>query len=73
MSALSPLAERLPRSVLEGALGVQAPAVRLHSAGIRAVVDSGMHADSARALQLYGVDAGDFRARQLHEAMVSAQ
>jgi protein-tyrosine-phosphatase len=66
----SPMAERMGQSVLDSASGAQA-AVRLHSAGLRAVVGSGMHPDSARALQRYGTDAGDFRARQLSEAMVS--
>jgi protein-tyrosine-phosphatase len=67
----SPLAEQLGRSVLEGVLGGRAATVRLHSAGTRAVEGSGMHPDSARALQRYGVDAGDFRARQLHETMTA--
>jgi low molecular weight protein-tyrosine phosphatase len=65
----SPLAERLGRSVLDGATG--ASAVRLHSAGVRAVVGSGMHPDSARALQRYGVEAADFVARRLQEHMVT--
>jgi protein-tyrosine-phosphatase len=68
----SPLAERLGQSVLDGALGARATAVRLHSAGLRAVVGSEMHPDSARALQRYGTGPGDFRARQLHESMVTA-
>ncbi len=66
----SPVAERLGRSILDGAMGPGVTAVKLHSAGVRAVVGSGMHPDSARALQRYVADVSDFRARRLRESMV---
>jgi protein-tyrosine-phosphatase len=50
---------------LDQLLGKDAGAVRLVSAGTRAVVGSEMHPDSALALRGYGVEPGDFRARQL--------
>jgi protein-tyrosine-phosphatase len=61
----SVLAERLGRAYLDQLLGKDAGAVRLVSAGTRAVVGSEMHPDSALALRGYGVEPGDFRARQL--------
>lgn len=65
----SALAERLGRAYLAELLGDDAPAIRLVSAGTRAVVDSGMHPDSALVLQGFGAEAGDFRARQFVEGM----
>ena len=65
----SALAERLGRAYLAELLGENAAAIRLVSAGIRAVVDSAMHPDSALVLQGYGAEAGDFRARQFVEGM----
>lgn len=67
----SPVAERLAAAMLDG-VGAAGTAVRVGSAGIRAVVGSGMHPDSARALQGYGVDAGGFTARQLDDSVVAA-
>jgi protein-tyrosine phosphatase len=64
----SALAERLGRAYLVESLGEHADAIRIVSAGTRAVVDSAMHPDSALVLQGYGAEAGDFRARQLTEA-----
>ena len=64
----SALAERLGRAYLADALGKDAAALRLVSAGTHAVVDSGMHPDSALVLRGYGGEPGDFRARQLTEA-----
>lgn len=60
----SALAERLGRAYLDEALGEDADGVRLHSAGLQAVVDSAMHPDSALVLRGLGGDPGDFRARQ---------
>ena len=65
----SALAERLGRAYLAERLGEDAAAIRLVSAGTRAVVDSAMHPDSALVLQGYGAEAGDFRARQFVEGM----
>ncbi len=65
----SPLAERLGRAYLADALGEQASDVRLVSAGVGAVVGSTMHPDSALVLRGLGGDPGDFRARQLVDAM----
>jgi protein-tyrosine phosphatase len=64
----SALAERLGRAHLAQLLGEDAGAVRLVSAGTRAVIGSEMHPDSALVLRGYGVDPGDFRARQLVDA-----
>ena len=61
----SALAERLGRAYLVGALGEDAGAVRLSSAGTRAVVGSGMHPDSAMVLRGLGGDPDGFVARQL--------
>src|SRR3954453_22392897 len=52
-------------------MGERADALRLVSAGTRAVVDSAMHPDSALVLQGFGAEAGDFRARQLVDDMAS--
>jgi protein-tyrosine phosphatase len=67
----SALAERLGRAVLDVALGDDADAVRLVSAGTRAVVGSTMHPDSLLVLQGLGAEAGNFRARQLVERMAA--
>jgi protein-tyrosine-phosphatase len=61
----SALAERLGRAYLDEALGEEAGAIRLASAGTRAVVGSGMHPDSALVLRGLGAEPGNFRARQL--------
>ncbi|WP_369255664.1 arsenate reductase/protein-tyrosine-phosphatase family protein [Geodermatophilus amargosae] len=66
----SPLAERLGRAYLHEALGERADEVRLVSAGVRAVVGSGLHPDSALVLQGLGGDPQGFRARQLLDHMV---
>ncbi len=65
----SALAERLGRAYLAERLGDGVGAVRLQSAGTRAVVGSAMHPDSALVLAGYGAEAGDFRARQLADTM----
>jgi low molecular weight protein-tyrosine phosphatase len=65
----SALAERLGRAYLDEALGERAGEVRLISAGVGAVVGSGMHPDSALVLRGLGGDADDFRARQLVDDM----
>jgi protein-tyrosine-phosphatase len=67
----SALAERLGRAFLDEVMGPGADAVRLVSAGARAVVDSAMHPHSALVLRGYGVEAGDFRARQLVESIAA--
>jgi protein-tyrosine-phosphatase len=66
----SALAERLGRAFIAEVLGEDSGAIRLVSAGTRAVVDSGMHPDSALVLRGFGAEPGDFRARQLVEGMV---
>ena len=65
----SALAERLGRAYLDEVLGNQASLIRLVSGGTQAVVDSAMHPHSALVLRGYGAEAGDFRARQLSDAM----
>lgn len=67
----SALAERLGRAYLREALGPQADAIRIVSAGTHAVVGSAMHPDSALVLRGLGAEAGDFRARQLEAHMVA--
>jgi protein-tyrosine-phosphatase len=67
----SAFAERLGRAYLREHLGARAEAIRLTSAGTRAVVGSAMHPDSANALRGFGADAGDFRARQLEDRMAA--
>jgi len=71
----SPFAEIITRHVLIGRLGGRA-ASRFHiaSAGVRAVVGSGMHPDSRAELEpwnLHTAVAERFRARQLRSAMVA--
>ncbi len=65
----SALAERLGRAYLDEALGERAAEVRLVSAGVGAVVGSGMHPDSGLVLRGLGGDPDDFRARQLVDDM----
>jgi low molecular weight protein-tyrosine phosphatase len=65
----SALAERLGRAYLDQALGADAGTVKLSSAGVRAVVGSAMHPDSALVLRGFGGDPADFRARQLIDDM----
>jgi protein-tyrosine-phosphatase len=65
----SALAERLGRAYLDELMGEGAAAIRLISAGTRAVVDSAMHPDSALVLRGLGAEPGDFRARQLVDGM----
>lgn len=65
----SALAERLGRAYLAETLGDDAALVRIVSAGVRAVVESAMHPDSALVLRGLGGDPGDFRARQLVDDM----
>jgi protein-tyrosine-phosphatase len=67
----SALAERLGRAFLDEVMGDDAGAIRLVSAGTRAVVDSEMHPHSALVLRGFGAEPGDFRARQLAEAIVA--
>jgi protein-tyrosine-phosphatase len=67
----SALAERLGRAYLDHALGDDAGAIRLVSAGTQAVVGSAMHPHSALVLRGYGAEPGDFRARQLTDAIAA--
>src|SRR3954447_22518217 len=67
----SALAERLGRAYLDELLGDDAGAIRLVSAGTRAVIGSGMHPDSALVLQGLGGEPGNFRARQLADTFVT--
>lgn len=61
----SALAERLARAYLDEALGADAEAVELLSAGTQAVVDAEVHPHSALVLQGFGGDPAGFRAQQL--------
>ena len=63
----SALAERLGRVYLRERLGERHSAVRLVSAGVQAVIGSGMNPDTDRVLAGFGARPQDFRARQLHE------
>ena len=65
----SAMAERLGRAYLTEALGEGAGQVNLVSAGVRAVVGSTMHPDSALVLQGLGGDPTGFTARQLVDSM----
>jgi protein-tyrosine-phosphatase len=67
----SALAERLGLAYVGEILGDEAAGIRLMSAGTRAVVDSGMHPDSALVLRGLGAEAGDFRARQFVGSMAA--
>jgi protein-tyrosine-phosphatase len=66
----SALAERLATAFLDEALGEGARAVRVVSAGTRAVVGSAMHPGSALVLRGYGVEENGFRARQLLDGFI---
>ena len=70
----SPFAEILTRHLLRGRLGGRgAEAFTISSAGIQAVVGSGMHPDSRAELapwNLQGAAAEGFVARQLQSAMI---
>jgi protein-tyrosine-phosphatase len=63
----SALGERLGQAYLTELLGDQASAIRLCSAGTRAVIGSAMHPDTELVLAGFGARPGDFHARQLHE------
>jgi protein-tyrosine phosphatase len=65
----SAMGERLGRAFLAEVLGDRATDFRVVSAGMRAVVDSAMHPDSALVLRGFGAEPGDFRARQFAEHM----
>ena len=65
----SALAERLGRAYLDDALGADASAIVLRSAGTQAVVGSGVHPDTALVLAGFGGDPAGFRARQLVDDM----
>lgn len=67
----SAFAERLGRAYLREQLGDAADVIRLESAGTRAVVDSGMHPDTAAALRGFGAEPGDFRSRDLEQHMAA--
>jgi protein-tyrosine-phosphatase len=67
----SALAERLGRAYLDEVLGDDAATIRLVSAGTQAVVGSAMHPHSDLVLRGLGAAAGDFRARQLTEALAA--
>jgi protein-tyrosine-phosphatase len=67
----SALADRLGRAYLDQVLGEDSGAIRIVSAGTQAVVGSAMHPDSALVLRGYGVEAGNFRARQLQDRFVA--
>ena len=66
----SALAERLGRAYLDDALGDDASAVRLISAGTQAVVGSAMHPDSALVLTGFGGLPDGFAAQQLVDGLI---
>jgi protein-tyrosine phosphatase len=66
------LAERLAGAYVEEALGEDAALIRLHSAGVRAVVGSGMEPRSATVLEQLGGSADDFVARRLEPEMAGS-
>ena len=69
----SPLAEALGRAFLAERMGTKASSlVHLESAGIRAVVGSAMHPDSALVLAGLGGDPDGFRSRQFEPEMAAA-
>ena len=68
----SALAERLARAYLDEALGDDASAIQIRSAGTQAVVGSGVHPDSALVLTGLGGDPAGFAARQLVDDMAVA-
>src|SRR3954452_22519305 len=63
----SALAERLGRAYLDEMLGDEAALIRMTSAGIGAVVGSGMHPDSALVLAGFGGEPADFVAHQVND------
>ncbi|MGY1844781.1 arsenate reductase/protein-tyrosine-phosphatase family protein [Modestobacter sp. SYSU DS0875] len=65
----SALAERLTRAYLDDALGDDAAAISVASAGTQAVVGSGVHPDSALVLAGFGGEAAGFAARHLRDGM----
>ncbi|GAB3365786.1 low molecular weight phosphatase family protein [Modestobacter lapidis] len=65
----SALAERLARAYLDEALGDEAGAIRLMSAGTQAVVGDGVHPDTALVLAGFGGDPAGHTARQLVDDM----
>jgi protein-tyrosine phosphatase len=67
----SALAERLGRAYLDDRLGDDAGCIRIASAGIGAVVGSGMHPDSALVLTGFGGDPAGFVARQVDERAIT--
>lgn len=66
----SPLAEHLLRMRLAGFLGAGADAVRVTSAGVRALVGNPMDEHSAAELRRLGGDPDGFASRQLTGALV---
>src|SRR6476620_8838125 len=72
----SPFAEILTRHLLRGRLGGRgAGAFEVSSAGVSAVVGSGMHPDSRAELAPWHLDgalSAGFVARQLHPAMIES-
>jgi protein-tyrosine-phosphatase len=65
----SPIAERMAAAYLGAALGPEALAVRLGSAGTRAVVGADVHPESAAVLTAFGGDPYGFTARQLTDEL----
>jgi protein-tyrosine phosphatase len=65
----SPIAERVTRGYLDAVLGPDAACFRVESAGTRAVVGSGVHAQSAGVLTALGGDSMGFASRQLTDDM----
>jgi len=66
----SAFAQQLGRAYLLEALGAEAAAVRMTSAGTKAVVGSGMHPDTELVLQGLGGDPDGFRAQQLRSDLI---
>lgn len=65
----SPYAERRARALIAGRLGADPP-VDVASAGTGALVGQPMDNDVQAELRALGIDAADFRARELEPAMV---
>lgn len=68
----SALAQRLGRVYVQERLGDGSSAIRMVSAGTRAVIGSGMHPDTEVVLAGFGARPENFRARQLHERDAAA-
>jgi protein-tyrosine phosphatase len=67
----SPMAEFIFACRLREALGPEADSFRVHSAGTSGLDGYPINAPAASAIAHLGVDTGDFRAREVNEAMLA--